>query len=88
MDLVEQFTAEVDGERYSAFKFENVDAATAQLAKGRMRGWARKEFPTARPINIKVLEVEREGKAQTRVSDFVPDSFQRNDFSVIVGIKE
>lgn len=87
MRLVSQFTAELNGEMFNAFRFEDVDAATEQLAKARVRAWARKEFPTARPTEVKVLDSQREGKAQTRISEFVPESFKRNSYTVEIGVK-
>lgn len=86
VDIIQQQSFMVNDFRMDVFTLE-LDAATNQLAKLRARRWVRTEFPTARPINVTLLGADRQGKAQTAISDFVPTSFQRNEFKVEVGLR-
>lgn len=84
--IKEQFRGIVDGDAYDVFKI-NVDASTPHLAKMRARAWARSQYPTRDPREVKVLEAMKEGKAQTVISDFIPKTFSRNRYTVEIGIQ-
>ena len=86
VDIIQQQSFMANDFRMDIYTLE-LDAATNQLAKLRARRWVRTEFPAARPINVTLLGADRQGKAQTVISDFVPDTFKRNEFTVEVGIR-
>lgn len=87
LSIISQQTVSVGDVGMDVFTLE-VDAATGQLAKLRARRWARTEFPLSRPQKITLLGAENQGVSQTKLSDFIPTTFQRNEFRVKVAIKE
>lgn len=83
VEIIEQFSSP------SANQFlVEVDSATRQLARGKVRGWARRNYPTARPTDINVEKIEKTGVTESYIAEFVPDSVTRNTYEVSVGIKK
>lgn len=83
VDIIEQFS----GPKTDTFTLE-LDAGTRQLAKGRARAWARKQYPTKRPRNITVGSISGGETTQSKVTDFIPDSFARNIYEVQVTVEK
>lgn len=84
--IISQFRSTIDGEAHQVFKLSLI-ASSSHLAKMRARVWAREKYPTKRPRDIKTVGHSNKGKAQTRLSDFVPKMAQRNEYEVKIAVR-